>query len=124
MNELLRGVVVAHGTVAAALIDAAEQISGVTGALTAVSNTGCDRGALEARVVEAVGEAPAVVFVDMAAGSCLTAVLRQLRPREDVRVVTGVNLAMLLDFVFHRTLPAAAAAERAATTGGTAIRIP
>jgi len=124
MSELLRGVVVAHGAVAAAMVDAAEQISGVTGALTPVSNTGCDRGALEQRVVEAVGAAPAVVFVDMAAGSCLTAVLRQLRPRDDVRVVTGVNLAMLLDFVFHRSLPAVDAAARAAATGGTAIRIP
>ena len=124
MSELLRGVGVAHGAVAAAMVDAAEQISGVTGALTPVSNTGCDRGALEQRVVEAVGAAPAVVFVDMAAGSCLTAVLRQLRPRDDVRVVTGVNLAMLLDFVFHRSLPAVDAAARAAATGGTAIRIP
>ena len=124
MSELLRGVVVAHGAVAAAMVDAAEQISGVTGALIPVSNTGCDRGALEQRVVDAVDDSPAVVFVDMAAGSCLTAVLRQLRPREDVRVVTGVNLAMLLDFVFHRSLPAADAATRAAGTGGAAIRIP
>ncbi len=124
MSDLLHGVVVAHGTVAAALIDAAEEISGVRGALTAVTNSGCDRGALEQRVIEAVGTEPAVVFVDMAAGSCLTAVLRQLRPRADVRVVTGVNLAMLLDFLFHRSLPAADAAARAATTGGTAIRIP
>jgi len=50
MSEALRGVVVCHGRLAGALVDAAEQISGVTGALLAVSNTGCDRGTLEERV--------------------------------------------------------------------------
>ena len=58
MSEELRGVVVCHGRLAGALVDAAEQISGVTGALVAVSNTGCDRGTLEERVAEAVDGRP------------------------------------------------------------------
>ena len=70
--------VVCHGRLARALVDAAEQISGVTGALVPVSNTGCDRGTLEERVAEAVGSGPAVVFVDLASGSCLFAVLDRL----------------------------------------------
>jgi len=119
----LHGVVVCHGPLAAALVGAAEQISGVKGALVAVSNDGCDRGSREARVEAAVGETPTVVFVDMASGSCLFAVLRKLRARDDVRVVTGVNLAMLLDFVFHRVATAEAAAARAATVGGKAIGV-
>jgi mannose/fructose-specific phosphotransferase system component IIA len=63
------------------------------------------------------------VFVDMASGSCLFAVLRKLRARDDIRVVTGVNLAMLLDFVFHREGTAADAAVRAADVGGKAIGV-
>jgi len=124
MSEPLRGVVVCHGRLAEALVDAAEQISGVTGALTAVSNTGCDRGTLEKRVAEAVGEGPAVVFVDLASGSCLFAVLNRLHANTTSKVVTGVNLAMLVDFVFHRTLPLNEAAARAAIAGGKAIRVP
>jgi mannose/fructose-specific phosphotransferase system component IIA len=124
MSEPLRGVVVCHGRLAEALVDAAEQISGVTGALTAVSNTGCDRGTLEERVAEAVGEGPAVVFVDLASGSCLFAVLNRLHTNTTSKVVTGVNLAMLVDFVFHRTLPLDEAAARAAIAGGKAIRVP
>jgi len=123
-REPLRGIVVAHGSIAVALIDAAEQITGARGFLTPVSNTGCDRGALEERIVTAVGPGPAVVFVDMAAGSCLIAALRRLRERDDVRVVTGVNLAMLVDFLFHRTLPPAEAAAHAAASGGNAIKVP
>jgi mannose PTS system EIIA component len=124
MSEPLRGVVVCHGRLAEALVDAAEQISGVTGALTAVSNTGCDRGTLEQRVAEAVGEGPTVVFVDLASGSCLFAVLNRLHTNTASKVVTGVNLAMLVDFVFHRTLPLNEAAARAAIAGGKAIRVP
>jgi mannose/fructose-specific phosphotransferase system component IIA len=124
MSDALRGVVVCHGRLAGALVEAAEQISGVTGALAAVSNTGCDRGALEERVAEAVGPGPAVVFVDLSSGSCLFAVLNRLRETAAARVVTGVNLAMLVDFVFHRTLPADEAAARAAIAGGKAIRVP
>jgi mannose/fructose-specific phosphotransferase system component IIA len=124
MSDTLRGVVVCHGTVAAALVHATEQISGLSGHLVPVSNTGCDRESLEARIEEAVAGQPAVVFVDMASGSCLIATLRRLRERPDVSVVTGVNLAMLVDFVFHLSLPPAAAAEHAATSGGKAIRQP
>jgi len=124
MSEGLRGVVVCHGRLAGALVEAAEQISGVTGALAAVSNTGCDRGTLEERVETAVGAGPAVVFVDLSSGSCLFAVLNRLRGVGAAKVVTGVNLAMLVDFVFHRTLPLDEAAARAAIAGGKAIRVP
>ena len=124
MSETLRGVVVCHGRLAGALVEAAESISGVSGALVPVSNSGCDRDLLEQRVADAVDGRTAVVFVDLASGSCLFAVLKRLRAIPGVRVVTGVNLAMLMDFVFHRDLTADAAAERAAAAGNKAIRIP
>ena len=124
MSEDLRGVVVCHGAMANALVQAAEQISGVDAALIPVSNTGCDRDTLEQRVLAAVDQHPAVVFVDMASGSCLFAVLKRLRAEPLVKVVTGVNLAMLVDFVFHRSLSAQEAAVRAAATGQASIRLP
>ena len=124
MSEELVGVVVCHGSLANALVQAAEQISGVQAVLVAVSNTGCDRETLEQRVLAAVGGRPAVVFVDLSSGSCLFAVLKRLRSEESVKVVTGVNLAMLVDFVFHRSLSPADAAARAAAAGEKSIRIP
>jgi mannose/fructose-specific phosphotransferase system component IIA len=124
MSEELRGVVVCHGSLAGALVQAAEQISGLNGALIPVSNTGCDRETLEDRVLAAVDGRPAVVFVDLASGSCLFAVLKRLRTEQLVKVVTGVNLAMLVDFVFHRSLSPAEAATRAAAAGEKSIRIP
>jgi mannose/fructose-specific phosphotransferase system component IIA len=124
MSEELVGVVVCHGSLASALVQAAEQISGVQAALVAVSNTGCDRETLEERVLAAVAHRPSVVFVDLASGSCLFAVLKRLRSEQSVKVVTGVNLAMLVDFVFHRSLSPAEAAARAAAAGEKSIRIP
>jgi mannose/fructose-specific phosphotransferase system component IIA len=124
MSEELLGVVVCHGSLAGALVQAAEQISGLQGALVPVSNTGCDRDTLEQRVLSAVGGRPAVVFVDLASGSCSFAVLKRLRGEPSVKVVTGVNLAMLVDFVFHRNLSAADAAARVVTAGEKSIRIP
>jgi len=109
MSEALRGVVVCHGGLAKALVDAAESISGVT---------------LERRVAEALDGRPAVVFTDLASGSCLFAVLKHLRTLRGVKVVTGVNLAMLVDFVFHVSLDAEAAAEHAMAAGTKAIRTP
>ncbi|MGH7416554.1 MAG: PTS sugar transporter subunit IIA [Candidatus Rokuibacteriota bacterium] len=124
MSDALRGVVVCHGGLAKALVEAAESISGVTGVLLPVSNSGCDRESLEKRVAEAAEGRPSVLFVDLASGSCLFAVLKRMRALPDVKVVTGVNLAMLVDFVFHVSLTPEAAAERAIAAGTTAIRIP
>ena len=124
MSEELLGVVVCHGALAGALVQAAEQISGLTDILVPVSNTGCDRDTLEQRVLAAVNGSPAVVFVDLASGSCSFAVLKRLRGVSSVKVVTGVNLAMLVDFVFHRSLSPAEAATRAVAAGEKSIRIP
>ena len=121
MTEPLVGVVVAHGAVAEALVGAAEEISGIRGALIAVSNAGLGREALEQRVAAAVAGHRAVVFVDLPSGSCLFAAMKGLPVRENVRVVTGVNLVMLLDFLFHREEEIAAAAHRAAEAGARAI---
>ncbi|NOT09607.1 MAG: hypothetical protein HOP28_15555 [Gemmatimonadales bacterium] len=121
MSPGLLGVVVGHGGVAAALVAAAEEISGIRGALSPVTNTGADREELERRVVEAVGERDAIVFVDMPSGSCLFAAMRRLALRPTVRVVTGVNLVMLLDFLFHREQPVEEVARRAVESGAKSI---
>jgi mannose/fructose-specific phosphotransferase system component IIA len=124
MNEPLRGVIVSHAAVAQALMAAVAAITGISDALVPVSNDGCDSGALTERLAQAIAGRPAVLFVDLPGGSCLTTSIRLARGKTDVAVVTGVNLAMLLDFVFHRDLSPAAAARRAAEAGGKAIRTP
>ena len=124
MSDPLRGVIVSHAAVAQALLSAVAAITGVNDALVPVSNDGCDTGALTERLIRAIDGRPAVLFVDLPGGSCLTSSVRLARGRADVAVVTGVNLAMLLDFVFHRDLTPGDAARRAAEAGSRAIRTP
>jgi len=123
MNEKLNGVIVAHTELAQALLAAVSAIAGDETGLVAVSNRGSDRAALLKRIEEAVGGRPTLVFTDMPGGSCAHTAAYLARGRPDLRVVTGVNLAMLLDFVFHRELPLEEAAERAVQTGRAGVAI-
>ncbi len=117
----LTGVIVGHAQLAQALVGAVEQIAGNESGLLAVSNTDCDRGALEQRILAAVGSGPAIVFIDMPSGSCMFAAMRQMQAMPGVRVVTGVNLAMLLEFVFHREGGVDAVAAHVADVGARAV---
>ena len=117
----IQGVVVGHGGLAAALIDAVARIAGIESGLVAVSNTDCDRGTLEHRITEAVGPGPAIVFIDMPSGSCMFAAMHRLRDLPGMRLVTGVNLAMLLEFVFNREGDLDEVATRVADAGASAI---
>jgi mannose/fructose-specific phosphotransferase system component IIA len=121
MSEPLHGVVVCHGDLAKALVAAVEEISGIHGVLTPITNTGADRTILENRVAAAADGHPTMIFVDLPSGSCLFAAMRRLAGHEGVRVVTGVNLAMLLEFIFHRDLGLDAATARVLEAGARAI---
>ncbi|MDP2497576.1 MAG: hypothetical protein Q8W44_06215 [Candidatus Palauibacterales bacterium] len=106
------GVIVAHADVAGALVRAVEEISGIRGALVPLSNRECTPRELERRVEDSIRPGPAVVFVDLGSGSCAHVGRRVGRRGGDVAVITGVNLPMLLDFVFHREMPLPELAER------------
>src|SRR2546430_17353404 len=122
MSEPLRGVIVPHAAVAQALLAAFAAITGVNDALVPVSNDGCDTGALAERLTQAIGNKPAVLFVDLPGGSCLTSSVRLARGKSDVAVVTGVNPPMFLDFLFHREPAPGHAGPRAAPTRSRAVR--
>jgi mannose/fructose-specific phosphotransferase system component IIA len=123
MSEPVTGVVLAHGTLSAALVSAVARIAGSTDALVAVSNDGCSRSNLTQLVRDAVGDRRCLLFVDMPGGSCLQAAARLQREHASLAVVAGVNLAMLLDFVHHRDGDLPDIAQRAAKVGAEAIRI-
>src|SRR5256885_13328289 len=76
MSDPLRGIVVSHSGLAESLVAAVAAIAGVENALLPVSNEGCDERALADRLTAAIGGKPAVLFVDLPGGSCLTGAAR------------------------------------------------
>ena len=121
MSEKLTGIVLAHAEVAAAFVSAVQAIAGNDHGLEPVSNDGCDRLALAARLDAAIAGRPSLVFADMPGGSCAFSAAKYARGHATVRVVTGVNLAMLLDFAFHRGQALDEAAARAVETGRSSV---
>ncbi len=73
MSKALKGVVVSHGDVGSALVEAVHAITGDDHALVAVSNEGCSRESLGLLVSEAAGDGDCILFVDLPGGSCLQA---------------------------------------------------
>lgn len=121
MSEV-RGIVVAHGDLAEALVHTVEGISGLDDALRAVSNEGLGPERLRDALRDAIGGGPAILFVDLASGSCGIAGLGLSHESSGVAVVTGANVPMLLDFVFHRHLPVEELAARVRDRARAGIR--
>lgn len=120
----VRAVIVAHGSLAAGLISAVEQITGRGEALRALSNSGQGLADLQAALGALLDETGArVVFTDLPAGSCTMASRRLLRDRPDITVVTGMNLPLVLDFVMQEPVDPAAAARTALVRGQGAMTV-
>ena len=115
-----RAVVAGHGDFAAGVISAVQQIVGTGNVFRGVNNAALDAAGLERAIAVAVADSLAtVVFTDLPGGSCTIAARRVARASPGLAVVTGANLAMLLDFALNGA--AAAAAEHAAEKGRAAI---
>ena len=103
----VRGLVVCHGRLADALVAAVREIVGEDGGLVPLSNEGCSTEELERRIEALLDDVPGpvIVFSDLPSGSCTFAARHLKRTGRALGLVGGVNLPLLLDFVFHRNLP-------------------
>lgn len=126
MSEVrpVRGIVVAHGAMAEGLVDAVRRIAGGSAdeALVAVSNEGRSPQELRETLDELSGGDPVVIFADLLTGSCGMAAALTCREADNRVVLCGVNLPMLLDFVFHRDLPLEELVSRLVGKGRESIR--
>jgi len=104
--ELVRGVLLSHGKLAEGMVDAVRRITGLDeGVLTAMSNDGQNPQGLADRVEALGGSEPVVVFADLGSGSCALTAQLTCKDNGTRVVVFGMNLPMLIEFVFHRELP-------------------
>ena len=121
-SEPVRGIVIGHGDMPQGLVDAVRHIAGqAADGLVAISNEGKAPDQLVTELSEAAGPGPAIVFADLRAGSCGIAAAYSCRDRDRRAVICGVNLPMLLDFVFHRELELPELVARVVEKGRDAI---
>jgi len=118
----IRGVIFAHGHMAEGLVDAVQRISGEGAALVAISNDGKGPEGMKSDLLKAIGKGPTIVFTDMASGSCAMTALVSCKDRGRFAVICGVNLPVLLDFAFHRTLPLEELVPRLVEKGRESVR--
>src|SRR5690242_17790184 len=107
-----RALVAAHGDLAAGLVSAVERITGRGSVLATLTNSGIGADEMEATVRERIErDGIRAIFTDLPSGSWTMAARRAMRGNDDVVLVTGVNLAALLEFVMRDDLDPAAGAR-------------
>ena len=121
--ELVRGVLLSHGKLAEGLVDAVRRITDLDeDVLVAMSNEGQNPQGLAERVDVLGGSAPIVVFTDLGTGSCALTAQLTCRAQDRRAVVFGMNLPMLLEFVFHRELSLSELVPRLLTKGREGVK--
>ncbi len=126
---MIKLVIVCHGAFADGLVNAMELIAGPQ---PEIASIGLDEGdsidELEARVEAAVAGLPegegALVLVDLFGASPFNVSARVAVRHPNVEVITGVNLAMLLEAALQRqgcTLPEVVEIAREASAGSVKI---
>lgn len=119
-----RALVAGHGEIAAGLVSAVEQITGMGGLLMPIQVVGLCGDDIKALLHDALVETGArVIFTDLHAGSCTMSARRVQRELPGVVLVAGVNLPMLLDFVLSSNPDTVEAATTAADRGRAAVSV-
>jgi PTS system N-acetylgalactosamine-specific IIA component len=117
-SEKPKAIVVGHGEFSAGLVSAVGQICGLADKLVVLSNVGQTPEDIEATLREQLARTGArVIFTDLPGGSATIAARRIARDKPELVLVTGVNLATLLDFVFNSEGTPEEAARSAAERG-------
>lgn len=116
-NSAPRAVVAGHGSFAAGLVSAVEQITGLGDVYTPISNSGLAPAAIDAAIRDALERSGAtVVFTDLPAGSCTMTVRRLAKTAPGITIVTGVTLPTLLAFALGASVEEAVAKGHEALT--------
>ena len=111
-DAIARAIVAAHGDLAAGLVSAVERITGRGSVLATLTNAGLGADEMEATVRERIErDGIRAIFTDLPSGSWTMAARRAMRGNDEVVLVTGVNLAALLEFVMRDDLDPAAGAR-------------
>lgn len=104
---MIAGIIVTHGALGKAVLEAVSSIAGDVTDMAWISNEGLSAAELSSAIADAARTfdgSEIVIFVDVFGGSCWRAAKTARVP--DSSIVTGFNLAMILSFLHKRdTVP-------------------
>ena len=118
--------IITHADLAQSLVRAAESVVGPFTDVTLLSNLGLSRDDLELAIEEHVKNWAngGLLFTDFWGGSCHLCGASAVRRHGEVAIVTGVNLPLLLDYLYNRDrFPVGELAERLQQKGRDSIRV-
>ncbi len=127
---MINGLVITHGDVGRELVRVVEMILGPLDGLSALSNGGMSMQELTAEIGARLSDAEngsdtrTLLFIDDFGGSCANAAQLAAAEGDGDLILTGVNLAMLLDFATWReTMTAGELSRRLVEKGREAISV-
>ncbi len=118
--------IVTHADLGTALVRAAESVVGKVEDVALLSNENLSRADLEEAIEESVRawQHGGLLLTDFWGGSCHTCGASAARRHGEVIILTGVNLPLLLDYLYNREkLTVGALAERLQQKGRDSIRV-
>jgi len=106
-SGIVHGIMVTHGDLGAEFLRTAESILGPQSDMTICSSSGKSYQTLLDSVSQIVTEKsdqniPVVLFVDLATGGCGRACVPIASRFPEAILICGTNLAMLIEFLYHR----------------------
>lgn len=107
-GTMIGGILFTHGDIGKELLRTAEIIIGNQEHIVALTNDGCSATLMENALNDALSDGNfqdgVIIFVDLARGSCWVAAERLRERYENVYLISGVNLPMLLRFFYKREI--------------------
>ena len=103
---MIGGIVITHGPIAHALIQAAEGILGTCQYIIGFSTSDKSRDTVEREIGEIISSADwpheTLILVSLKGGSCWNAAVSVMEKYHNIAVVSAVNLPMMLSFLTKR----------------------
>jgi len=125
---MVQGIIVTHGNLAEEFLETAKTIFGDFDGCYPVSNSRKSPQVLVQEIEEILdsinSDRPVLIFIDFWGGSCCHACLTVNQKRQNTRLITGVNLPMLLAFLNKReTVPIDALVDDLIVRGQNSVRV-
>ncbi len=103
---MIKALIVTHGRLGKELLTTAELITGKNEGVRILSNENMSVSLLTGKITEILRDKQSadnlIIFTDMKCGSCYLAGLKAVREFIGIRIITGINLQMILSFITNR----------------------